>query len=110
MSIIRNRRWWGDALEALRVDYAETSMTLRELAKKHRTSPGRVSILAMTHNWPTRTQQGNHALKLRMDYLQARKVRMREEIKRINTEISEIDKKLFAMKNFQGNLRDRARS
>ena len=43
--------WTDQRLGALRRDYENTALTLYQLGKLHRTSSGRVALLARKHGW-----------------------------------------------------------
>lgn len=69
------KRWWGQELLKLRVDYESRKLSVIEVAKKHRTSLGTVARLARQHGWTSRREWVNpqkptlQALKLRKAFL-----------------------------------------
>lgn len=108
MSFLRRRRWTGNRLEELRQDYCDTSKSLTVIARKWETSPGAISRLATLHNWPSRYIRGAKKFDRRIKLLSERRERMKAEIRRLNDEITDIDRRLYAIRNFTRGLYERA--
>lgn len=85
------KRWWGAELEALRADYANWKMPLREIALKYKTNPGQIARLRLLHRWPMRVTRNPTD---RIKRLKARREYLRRRIRVDETEIMRIDARI----------------